>query len=66
MYVDAAALNTVAEDLRRSKREAGELKLDVAAIKDRYGLTRKHAIPLLEWLDRTRVTRRIGNVRVVL
>jgi hypothetical protein len=29
-------------------------------------LTRKFAIPLLEWLDRERVTRRIGDLRVVL
>jgi selenocysteine-specific elongation factor len=28
------------------------------------GLTRKHAIPLLEWLDRAGVTRRQGDVRV--
>jgi hypothetical protein len=29
-------------------------------------VTRKFAIPLLEWLDRERVTRRMGDVRVVL
>jgi selenocysteine-specific elongation factor len=34
--------------------------------KDRYGVTRKFAIPLLEWLDRERVTRRVGDTRVVL
>jgi selenocysteine-specific elongation factor len=28
------------------------------------GLTRKHAIPLLEWLDRAGVTRRQGDIRV--
>ena len=36
------------------------------AFKARYGITRKYAIPLLEWLDRERVTRRVGNARVVL
>jgi len=30
------------------------------------GVTRKHAIPLLEWLDRERVTRREGNDRIIL
>jgi selenocysteine-specific elongation factor len=35
-------------------------------VKDRYGLTRKFAIPLLEYLDRERVTRRVGEARVVL
>ena len=32
----------------------------------RYGLSRKFAIPLLEFLDRERVTRRAGDVRIVL
>ena len=40
-------------------------KLDVAAFKDRYGVTRKYAIPLLEYLDRERVTRRVGDSRIV-
>jgi selenocysteine-specific elongation factor len=40
--------------------------VDVAAFKERYGITRKYAIPLLEYLDRERVTRRMGDVRVVL
>jgi selenocysteine-specific elongation factor len=34
--------------------------------KDRYNITRKHAIPLLEYLDRERVTRRIGDTRKIL
>jgi selenocysteine-specific elongation factor len=38
----------------------------VATFKDRYGVSRKFAIPLLEWLDRERVTRRVGDSRVVL
>ena len=40
--------------------------IDVATFKTKFGLTRKHAIPLLEWLDRERVTRRMGDVRIVL
>ena len=48
-------------------REAGTTaRLDVAAFKAQYGLTRKYAIPLLEWLDRERVTRRVGEGRIVL
>lgn len=41
-------------------------KLEVAAFKDMTGLSRKYVIPLLEYLDRERVTRRAGNDRVVL
>ena len=40
--------------------------LDVAAFKDLTGLTRKFVIPLLEFLDRERVTRRSGSDRLVL
>jgi selenocysteine-specific elongation factor len=40
--------------------------LDVAAFKDLTGLTRKFVIPLLEFLDRERVTRRSGADRLVL
>jgi selenocysteine-specific elongation factor len=42
------------------------VKLDVGTFKDRYGVTRKFAIPLLEYLDRERVTRRVGDGRVLL
>ena len=47
-------------------KAAGPATVDVAGFKDRYGLTRKYAIPLLEYLDRERVTRRDGDRRVVL
>jgi selenocysteine-specific elongation factor len=42
------------------------VKIDVTQFKDRYGLSRKFAIPLLEFLDRERVTRRLGDARVLL
>jgi len=38
----------------------------VADFKQWTGISRKYAIPLLEFLDRTRVTRREGDARVVL
>ena len=57
--------------LERLKGEVRELKgsdarVDVASFKERYGITRKYAIPLLEYLDRERVTRRVGQSRIVL
>jgi selenocysteine-specific elongation factor len=63
------------EALQKLKGEVAGLKLaapdgratvDVAAFKDRYGISRKFAIPLLEYLDRERVTRRTGDSRLVL
>lgn len=41
-------------------------KLNVATFKDLFGITRKYAIPLLEYLDRERVTKRVGDERVIL
>jgi selenocysteine-specific elongation factor len=41
-------------------------RLDVPAFKEMTGLSRKYVIPLLEYLDRERITRRSGNDRVVL
>jgi selenocysteine-specific elongation factor len=40
--------------------------LDVSAFKELTGVTRKYAIPLLEYLDRERITRKEGDRRLVL
>jgi len=37
----------------------------VADFRDEFAVTRKHAVPLLEWLDRNRITRREGDRRVI-
>jgi selenocysteine-specific elongation factor len=47
------------------KKAKGE-RISVPAFKDLTGITRKYAIPLLEYLDRERVTRRQGDERVIL
>ena len=41
-------------------------RFNVGAFKEWTGISRKYAIPLLEFLDRERVTRRDGDERVVL
>jgi selenocysteine-specific elongation factor len=41
-------------------------RIDVARFKDLAGVTRKYAIPLLEYLDREHVTRRVGDERMIL
>jgi selenocysteine-specific elongation factor len=55
-------------DLRKrmAAEKAKSPKLDVARFKDLTGVTRKYAIPLLEYLDREHVTRRMGDERVIL
>ena len=46
----------------RAALAAGEA-IDVQWMKRTWGLTRKHAVPLLEWLDAIAVTRRVGDER---
>jgi selenocysteine-specific elongation factor len=58
------ALATLREDIAALKRETSSV--DVSTFKQRYGLSRKFAIPLLEWLDRERVTRRVGDRRMIV
>jgi selenocysteine-specific elongation factor len=62
------ALEQLKRDMAALKAAAGpgEVRIDVAQFKDRYGLSRKYAIPLLEYLDRERVTRRVGDARILL
>lgn len=64
----AEALQRLKADVVALKNSApgGQATVDVAAFKDRYGVSRKFAIPLLEYLDRERVTRRTGDARIVL
>ena len=60
------ALDRLKTDIGSLKSGAAAPAITVATFKDRYGLSRKHAIPLLEYLDRERVTRRVGDARVLL
>ncbi len=67
MFFHAQAL----ENLKRLLREYAaqhepERLIDVAKFKDLAGVSRKYAIPLLEYFDREHVTRRAGNKRVIL
>jgi len=58
----ASAIQSLRDLLARHKGS----RFAVPEFKDWTGISRKYAIPLLEFLDRERVTRREGDVRVVL
>jgi selenocysteine-specific elongation factor len=59
------ALAQLRERLAGYKKDKGD-RISVPAFKELTGITRKYAIPLLEYLDRERVTRRAGDERVIL
>ncbi|MFL6208273.1 MAG: selenocysteine-specific translation elongation factor [Pyrinomonadaceae bacterium] len=62
-----AALDQLGADLRAfAARHEPERLIDVAAFKELAGVSRKYAIPLLEYLDRARITRRAGDRRLIL
>ncbi len=65
LLFDQAALDGLKRDMAalRQSAPAGPATIDVGMFKERYGLTRKYAIPLLEYLDRERLTRRVGDAR---
>jgi selenocysteine-specific elongation factor len=58
------ALEALKADVRR--RWPSGSRLDVGEFKKLTGLSRKYVIPLLEYLDREKVTRRSGADRVVM
>ena len=60
-----AAVAQLREMLVKYRKERGN-KLPIPVFKELTGITRKYAIPLLEYLDRERVTRRVGDERVIL
>jgi len=60
-----AALERLTGLLAGYKKSKGE-RIGVPAFKELTGVTRKYAIPLLEHLDRQRLTRRAGDERVIL
>ncbi len=62
MLFHRAALDELIAKLRAQSNRS----IDVPAFKDLAGISRKYAIPLLEYLDRLRVTRREGDRRIIL
>jgi selenocysteine-specific elongation factor len=81
LLIDGQVLIRVQGDLFLHRAVVGSLKetlqayaaahepdrtIDVAAFKDLAGVSRKYAIPLLEYLDRERITQRQGDRRKIL
>ncbi len=61
----ASALEGLKKTLAAHKQSRGA-RISVPAFKELTGVSRKYAIPLLEYLDRNGVTRREGDERVII
>lgn len=65
-YFSRDTLATLTEKLRHQAAASGGPTIDVAKFKEIAGVSRKYAIPLLEYFDHARVTVRAGDKRIVL
>ena len=61
-----SALRRLKVEIQALKQSGAADTIDVGSFKERYNVTRKYAIPLLEFLDRERITRRVGDTRRIL
>ena len=64
MLIHRAAVDKLIADVKALKSK--NPKMGVGEFKDLTGVSRKFAIPLLEYLDRQRITRRVGDERMIL
>ena len=58
--------HSAVESLRHLLAARKSTRFNVGIFKDWTGISRKYAIPLLEYLDRERITRREGDERLIL
>jgi selenocysteine-specific elongation factor len=64
LYITVSSYNKMIETLRNFYSKKPEMT--VAEFRDILGTTRKYAIPILEYLDSTKVTLRVGDIRKLL
>ena len=61
LYFPKNEINILIEKLRAFAAQSSDKLIDVPKFKDIAGISRKYAIPLLEYFDRERITRRAGD-----
>ncbi|MBA2733978.1 MAG: SelB C-terminal domain-containing protein, partial [Acidobacteria bacterium] len=67
LFFHREALDSLVAKLREhAAQHEPERLIDVPTFKTIAGVTRKYAIPLLEYFDRERITRRAGDKRMIL
>ena len=65
-YFRRAVLNELITKLKDFAAQTSDRLIDVPAFKNIAGISRKYAIPLLEYFDRAKITRRAGDKRLIL
>jgi selenocysteine-specific elongation factor len=65
-YFLRSEIENLATGLRKFAANSSDRLIDVPTFKNIAGISRKYAIPLLEYFDREKITRRIGDKRLIL
>lgn len=65
-YFSRPTIDNLISQVREFAGKTSDRLIDVAAFKDLAGISRKYAIPLFEYFDREKITRRAGNKRLIL
>lgn len=60
---DRRTFDLLVDEIRNLIRERG--RIDVSGLRDHFASSRKYCVALLEYLDSTAITRRVGNYRVL-
>ncbi len=65
-YMAKEAIDNLVKSVKKFADKTPDRIIDMAMFKDIAGISRKYAIPLLEYFDRQRITRRAGDKRLIL
>ena len=65
-YFANSEIESLTVKMREFASKTADRLIDVAKFKDIAGISRKYAIPLLEFFDREKITRRAGDKRLIL
>lgn len=65
-FVLSAVIEELVKKMKEYAASTSDRLIDVAGFKDIANISRKYAIPLLEYFDREKITRRAGDKRLIL
>ena len=65
-YFSSAAIDSLIEKLRNHANKSADRMIDVPQFKEIAGVSRKFAIPLLEYFDQRKITARRGDKRFII
>ena len=65
-YFERTVIDKLITAVREYAATTADRTIDVTNFKGLAGVSRKYAIPLIEYFDRQKITQRVGNKRIVM